>query len=69
MPTPFYDRWKLSNPRDFEVIAGYCEHCGMEYYEGEDIFETTEGKVHEDCLDEFAREQICARRITAEKGS
>jgi hypothetical protein len=64
---PFYDRWKLSCGHEDEVIVGRCEHCDGEIYEGEEVYETNEGTVHEECFNDFAIECLDAHQTYAER--
>lgn len=48
-----YDSWKLSNPRDREIIVGLCEECGGEIYYQEIYKKTKVGKIHEDCYEDY----------------
>lgn len=62
-----YDDWKLSSGQDDEVVVCICEHCDNEIYEGEEIYETNEGTVHEECFEEFAEGCLDAHRTVAER--
>lgn len=64
---PFYDKWKLDSGQDDEKTVGKCEHCDREIYEGDEIYETSEGDVHEDCFQEFAETALDATLKHAEK--
>jgi hypothetical protein len=65
---PNYDRWKLaSGLEEKEVVACECEYCGGEIYEGEQVIDTSDGTVHEECFDEFAKEVLDFKYITAER--
>lgn len=62
-----YDDWKLSSGQDDEVIVCECEHCGGEIYEGDEIYRTSEGIVHDDCFVEFAHEVLESEPDVAER--
>ncbi len=44
---------RLDPPED--KICGYCDFCGGEIYEGESIYLIDGQRIHEDCLEDFAR--------------
>lgn len=50
----------LDPPED--KVFGYCDQCGGEIYEGEDIYEIDGDIIHEDCLLDYAREKLAVRR-------
>lgn len=64
---PNYDNWKLTTPESNEKIAHFCEYCGTPIYVGEEFLGTDEGRVHEDCFDEFAWQVMGVHRETAEE--
>ena len=41
-----------------EVILAHCIECGGEIYEGDTVYKTDEGYIHEDCLEDFVRNQL-----------
>ena len=43
----------LEPPED--VIVGYCNQCGGEIYEGEEVYDIDCCTVHEDCLLDYVR--------------
>lgn len=61
-----YDRWKTSTPDD-EKVSFYCDNCGEAIMVDEEYVETSEGDVHMDCFDEFAREHLDAKHKFAEE--
>lgn len=63
-----YDNWKLSNPRDREVVVAECEHCGGEIYLSEEYKRTNHGKVHEDCFEDFAVDVLKAETVEGFEG-
>lgn len=50
----------LEPPED--KIFGYCDHCGGEIYMGEDIYEINGDIIHEDCLLDYARENLAEKK-------
>lgn len=50
----------LDPPED--VIVGYCDHCGGEIYEGEEIYEIDGDVVHEDCLLDYVKENMAVKK-------
>jgi hypothetical protein len=55
-----YDEWKTKLPK--ERIIGYCEQCGGEIY-SEPHWKTVDGRVHEECFDEFAQLALEAEMV------
>lgn len=45
-----------------DVIVGYCDQCGGEIYEGEEVYDIDCCTVHEDCLLDYAKEHLAVRR-------
>ena len=50
----------LEPPED--VIVGYCNQCGGEIYEGEEVYDIDCCTVHEDCLLDYVRERLAVKR-------
>ncbi len=50
----------LEPPED--KIFGYCDHCGGEIYEGEDIYEIDGDIIHEECLLDYAKEHFAMKK-------
>jgi len=44
----------LEPPED--VVVGYCDQCGGEIYEGETVYRIDGQLIHEDCLEDFAKD-------------
>ena len=56
-----YDDWKLNSGQEDEVIAGYCDECDGEIYEGEDIYKIKSSDVilHYNCWSlDYARQAL-----------
>jgi hypothetical protein len=49
-----YDEWKARTPMDDECPAFLCDHCENPIMVGEEFTMTNEGRVHDDCYEEFA---------------
>lgn len=49
----------LNPPQD--RIFGRCEHCRGEIYEGDYIYEIDGIFVHEDCLEDYVRDNIATK--------
>jgi hypothetical protein len=62
-----YDKWKISTPWDDEKVAFVCENCDEAIYVGEEYISTDDGRVHEDCFDEYAWNTLGATRAYAEE--
>ena len=41
---------------------GYCDQCGGEIYEGEEVYDIDGDTIHEDCLLDYAREHLAVKR-------
>lgn len=63
-----YDKWKLDCGIGVEKVVYYCEECGKAIYEGEPIYTTNEGIIHEDCLEDFCYRFLEYSLTYAEKG-
>lgn len=50
----------LEPPED--KIFGYCDHCGGEIYEGEEVYEIEGDIIHEDCLLDYVRKNLAVRK-------
>lgn len=50
----------LDPPED--VIVGYCDYCGGEIYEGEEVYEIDGDVVHEDCLLDYVKENMAVKK-------
>lgn len=50
----------LEPPED--KVFCYCDYCGGEIYEGEDIYEIDGDIIHEDCLLDYAKDKLAVRR-------
>lgn len=50
----------LDPPED--EVYGYCDQCGREIYDGEDVYDIDGHTIHEDCLLDYAREHLAVRR-------
>lgn len=50
----------LEPPED--IIVGYCDQCGGEIYEGEEVYDIDCCTVHEDCLLDYAKERLAVKR-------
>lgn len=50
----------LEPPED--KIYGYCDYCGGEIYEGEDVYEIFGDVIHEDCLLDYAKDKLATKR-------
>lgn len=48
----------LEPPED--KIFGYCDHCCGEIYEGDTVYDIDGQRIHEDCLEDFARSYFAA---------
>lgn len=44
----------LDPPED--AVADYCGHCGGEIYQGETVYRIDGNLIHEDCLNDFAKD-------------
>lgn len=53
----------LEPPED--KIYGYCNLCGGEIYEGDTIYEINGQLIHEECLEEFAKDYFSGCRTEA----
>lgn len=51
----FYLPERSLEPPD-DVVVGYCDVCCGEVYEGETIYCIDGKMIHEDCLEEFAKD-------------
>jgi hypothetical protein len=60
------DRYLTTPPEPEERHCGYCEHCEGDIFEGEEIYKTSEGLVHEECFMEYAKEELDASWDIAE---
>jgi hypothetical protein len=52
---PNYDKWKLMNPYDAEVIISFCPFCAESVYKGEEVYLVDGEYVHEECFEEYAK--------------
>ena len=50
----------LDPPED--KVFGYCDHCGGEIYEGEEVYEIDGNIIHEDCLLDYVRENLAVKK-------
>lgn len=57
---PNYDKWKLLNPYDLEILVSYCPLCDGEVYKGEEVFNVEGEYVHEECFEEYAKSVLDA---------
>ena len=55
---PYEPERPLEPPED--KIFGYCDHCGGEIYEGDTVYDIDGQRIHEDCLEDFARGYFAA---------
>lgn len=39
-----------------KINRGECVYCGMEFAEGDEVRETPDGDIHEDCFYDYMRE-------------
>lgn len=62
---PGYDKWKTENGEKEEIVVSTCTYCSEEIYEGEPIYVTYDGDVHEECFIEYAKEIAGARHSHA----
>lgn len=60
-----YDRWKTTPPEPDVYCT--CDFCGDDIYDGEDFVKAGSDKVHEECFDDYAWEQLDASFETADK--
>ena len=44
----------LEPPEEHPV--GYCDHCGGEVYEGDTVYRIDGQCIHDDCLEDFAKD-------------
>mgnify|MGYP001171385618 FL=1 len=57
MSLPNYDAWKLASPPEPDV-AGKCEECGCELFEGDDVYYEPDSRAiycSEDCFKAFVK--------------
>jgi hypothetical protein len=60
-----YDRWKTTPPEPDTYCT--CDYCGDSIYNGEDYIKCGNDKVHEDCFEDYAWEELGAGFETADK--
>lgn len=46
-----------------EESLGYCAACGDEIYSGDTIYETPDGYIHAECLEEYLQEHVSIEQI------
>ena len=56
--------YHLDPPED--RIFAVCDQCGGEIYEGETYYDIEGDYIHEDCFEEYAREEYADCRKEAE---
>ena len=56
--------YHLDPPED--RVFAMCDYCGREIYEGEEYYEIEGDRIHEDCFDEYIREEYSDCRKEAE---
>lgn len=61
-----YDEWKTRIP--VEVVVGECEHCGAEIYMDNEHYRTNQGRVCEECFQEFAEGFLEAELVSGIEG-
>lgn len=55
---PYEPERSLEPPED--KVYGYCDYCNGEIYEGDTVYDIDGQRIHEDCLEDFARGYFAA---------
>lgn len=62
----YYDDWKLMCGCDDEKVFGDCAHCDGEIYKGQEYYIVAEATVHEDCLEDYTKENLAELRTAGD---